>query len=169
MAQFPPTGKTSRHFQNQKSRHHRHLQKLRSAQTAQFPLPKLQQIVKNQQDPRHLHRIKLMRSLFAKSLSPSSANPEIDPIIAKLSEIDQNIKVFAPRWPINQINKIDLAILRLSIWELHYQLNTPPKVIIDEAVEMAKTFGNDTSPGFINGVLGAVLKQISHDPKSQTP
>jgi transcription antitermination factor NusB len=130
-------------------------------------LPKLQQIVKNQQDPRHLHRIQLMRSLFAKSLSPSTPDPEIDPIIATLPKIDSQITTYAPRWPIDQINKIDLAILRLSIWELSCQ-QTPPKVIIDEAVEMAKTFGNDASPSFINGVLGAVLKTLSHDRKTQT-
>jgi len=109
-----------------------------------------------------------MRSLFAKSLSSASQNPEIDPIVAKLDQIDAKITLYAPKWPINQINKIDLAILRLSIWELHYETQTPPKVIIDEAVEMAKTFGNDASPGFINGVLGAVLKQLSN-PHESTP
>ena len=65
----------------------------------------------------------------------------------------------APTWPIDKINKIDLAVLHLSIYELLYE-ETPPKVIIDEAVELAKEFGSESSGSFINGVLGTIYENI---------
>jgi len=61
-------------------------------------------------------------------------------------------------WPVDKLNKIDLAILRLAIYELERK-KTPPKVIIDEAVELAKEFGGENSPSFINGVLGTIYKE----------
>lgn len=65
----------------------------------------------------------------------------------------------APKWPIEKINRIDLAILRLAVWELFYKRKTPPKVAIDEAIELAKEFGAENSPSFINGVLGTIFKK----------
>lgn len=73
--------------------------------------------------------------------------------------IDRIITKSAPQWPIAQINRIDLAILRLAVWELKIVKKEPPKVIIDEAIELGKTYGSEKSPGFINGALGAILKQ----------
>ena len=73
--------------------------------------------------------------------------------------IDQYILKAAPRWPLERINKIDLAILRLAIWELCFQKKEPPKVIIDEAVELAKEFGGENSPSFVNGVLGTIYER----------
>ena len=65
----------------------------------------------------------------------------------------------APAWPIEQINPVDLATLRLAIYELLYKKKKEPyKVIIDEAVEIAKDYGTETSGSFINGVLGAIVK-----------
>jgi len=64
----------------------------------------------------------------------------------------------SPAWPIDKLNKIDLAILRLSIYELLIG-NIPPKVIIDEAVEIAKEYGSESSPSFVNGVLGTIYKE----------
>lgn len=75
-----------------------------------------------------------------------------------MAEIDEIIEKCASEWPISKINKIDLAILRLAIYELAFPTKTPPKVIIDEAVELAKEFGSENSPAFINGVLGTVIK-----------
>jgi len=66
----------------------------------------------------------------------------------------------APEWPLEQINKIDLAILRLAIWELTIKQKEPPKVIIDEAIELGKTYGSEKSSSFINGVLGTVFKNL---------
>jgi N utilization substance protein B len=76
-------------------------------------------------------------------------------------EIDKIIEKCAPEWPLEKISKIDLVILRMSIFEMLYEKETPQKVVIDEAVELAKEFGNDTSCKFINGVLGSVLEQTN--------
>ena len=100
-----------------------------------------------------------MRSLFANSFHPKP-DPEIQPVIDDLLDIDSLIHQAAPEWPISQINKVDLAILRLSIYELK-QKQIPYKVAIDEAVELAKEYGSDNSAKFINGVLGTVLEKLS--------
>lgn len=110
-------------------------------------------------DPRHLKRIKLTQQLFTWSFSNSDKSPKnISPIISKLSEIDKLISASAPDRPITGINRIDLAILRLAVFELIIERGVPPKVVIDEAVELGKEFGSDSSPSFINGVLGQVVK-----------
>lgn len=77
-----------------------------------------------------------------------------------LETIDKIISGAAPEWPIDQIAKIDLEILRLAIFELYIARNVPPKVSIDEAVELAKEFGGENSSKFINGVLGTVVKEL---------
>lgn len=81
-------------------------------------------------------------------------------VIKNSTIIDQNITESAPEWPLERINKIDLAILRLAIFELLIQKKEPPKVIIDEAVELSKEFGSESSASFVNGVLGNILKKI---------
>ena len=70
--------------------------------------------------------------------------------------IDQNIGRFAPAWPIKQLPVVDRNILRLAIFEILLDNKVPVKVAINEAVELAKTFGSERSPKFINGVLGSV-------------
>lgn len=65
----------------------------------------------------------------------------------------------APEWPIDQIAKVDRAILRLALYELSVKRDVPPKVVINEAVELAKSFGGDNSSKFINGVLGTIYRQ----------
>jgi len=75
-----------------------------------------------------------------------------------ISKINLLIKKAAPEWPLEQIATIDLAILRLSIYELLFCKDIPPKVAIDEAVELAKTYGGANSSKFINGVLGTVYR-----------
>lgn len=70
--------------------------------------------------------------------------------------IDQNIKRFAPAWPIKQLPVVDRNIMRLAIFEILLDNKVPVKVVINEAVELAKTFGSETSHKFINGVLGSV-------------
>ena len=71
-------------------------------------------------------------------------------------KIDENIRSFAPAWPIEQIAVVDRNILRLAIFEILLDNKVPVKVAINEAVELAKAFGSDSSPKFINGVLGSV-------------
>lgn len=73
-------------------------------------------------------------------------------------EIDTLIGKCAPEWPFDQISAIDKSILRLSVYELLYSADVPPKVAINEAVELAKTFGGDNTSRFVNGVLGTVYK-----------
>jgi N utilization substance protein B len=77
-------------------------------------------------------------------------------VIQNKDRIDQNIKNFAPAWPIEQIPIIDRNILRLAIFEILIDNKVPVKVAINEAVELAKTFGADRSSKFVNGVLGSV-------------
>ena len=77
-------------------------------------------------------------------------------VIQNKEKIDPNIKNFAPAWPIEQRPVIDRNILRLAIFEILLNNKVPVKVAINEAVELAKTFGSDNSPRFVNGVLGSV-------------
>jgi len=117
-------------------------------------------------DPRHQKREKIIRELFAFSFEKNQKNKSnIKAILKALPKIDQIISKAAPEWPIEQINRIDLSILRLSIWELLIKCKEPPKVIIDEAIELAKSYGSEKSPSFINGVLGTVFKEKSKDEK----
>ena len=85
-------------------------------------------------------------------------NRIIDGVIEKQPEIDEIISKCAPEWPIDQITPIDRIILEISVFELKYSQDLPPKVAIDEAIELAKQFGADNSSKFINGVLGSVYK-----------
>jgi len=77
-------------------------------------------------------------------------------VIHNREEIDRNIRNFAPTWPVEQIPLIDRNILRLAIFEILLDNKVPVKVAINEAVELAKTFGSNNSARFVNGVLGSV-------------
>ena len=83
----------------------------------------------------------------------------IDGVISKQKEIDEKIVTAAPEWPLEQISTIDKTILRTSIYELLFSEDAPPKVIINEAVELGKTFGGENSSKFINGVLGTIYRE----------
>ncbi|HWS48575.1 MAG TPA: transcription antitermination factor NusB [Candidatus Methanoperedens sp.] len=116
--------------------------------------------MKSKNDPRHQRRIKSIQTLFAWGITGKIDEDSISPIIQNITQIDQLISKAAPKWPINQINKVELAILRYSIWELTSQDNdTPPKVVIDEAIEISKEFCETSSSAFINAVLGNILKE----------
>ena len=80
----------------------------------------------------------------------------VEGIIQNKSELDENIKRFAPAWPVKQIPLVDRNILRLAIFELLFDNKVPGKVAINEAVELAKSFGSDNSARFVNGVLSSV-------------
>lgn len=119
--------------------------------------------MKTSKDPRHLKRQKAVKQLFAESFThQTNLNTLVDKVLSKKEEIDKKIKKAAPTWPVDKLNKIDLAILRLALYELENE-KTPPKVVIDEAIELAKEFGSDASPSFINGVLGTIYKDIEKD------
>jgi N utilization substance protein B len=80
----------------------------------------------------------------------------VNGVIQNKEKIDQHIKNFAPAWPVEQIPIVDRNILRLAIFEILLDNSVPIKVAINEAVELAKMFGSDNSPKFVNGVLGSV-------------
>jgi transcription antitermination factor NusB len=119
-------------------------------------------------DERHNRRIERMQILFARTfLRPK--HPELEPMILpmperlwfsdlveELPDIDRELAIYASERPLKDINKVDLAILRLIVFEGRSQ-DTPPKVLVDEAIELAKEFGTENSPKFINGVLGKIL------------
>lgn len=91
-------------------------------------------------------------------------------VVDHMKEIDEGIAKVAPEWPVDQIAAIDKAILRLAIYELLYGGDVPPKVAINEAVELGKTFGSDSTSRFVNGVLGTLYRQSDrYDPKDDEP
>lgn len=81
-------------------------------------------------------------------------------VIEKKEKIDQMIEKYAPEWPIAQITLVDRNILRLGIYELKFVEEIPSKVAINEAIELAKSFGGNASGKFVNGVLGAIYKEM---------
>lgn len=85
-------------------------------------------------------------------------NELVNGVNAKQAEIDAILGPVAPDWPIEQIARMDRIVLRIGIYELMFSDGAPPKVVINEAVELAKAFGGDNSSKFINGVLGTVLR-----------
>lgn len=135
-------------------------------------------------DPRHEARRVALGTLFAWSflssdlkdlagLAKEVLRPEEDAeaddemagaLIVGVTEnreaIDQIIAASAPEWPVEQIARIDLIALRIAIFELYIAKNVPPKVAIDEAIELAKEFGGESSGKFVNGVLGTVVKTL---------
>jgi N utilization substance protein B len=93
----------------------------------------------------------------------------LDGILGKQSELDQIITKAAPEWPIERISPVDRNILRLGLFELLFadRKEVPAKVAINEAIELAKQFGGDNSSRFVNGVLGAVYKEIGEPGKDE--
>jgi N utilization substance protein B len=146
--------------------------------------------MKQKLDPRHQARITALQALFEWSYnstdindivkrdardyvrfdSQEKQNVQVDNSLAlfltrgvtdNLDSIDKLIETCAPEWPISQIAKVDLEVLRIAIFELYIAKNVPPKVAIDEAVELAKDYGGENSSKFVNGVLGTVVKQMT--------
>lgn len=102
--------------------------------------------------------LNLSRELFeSENVDHEMASAIIAGVKKDNDAIDQIITKCAPEWPLDKISKIDLVILRVAIYEILYNKAVPTKVAIDEAVELAKEFGNDTSSKFVNGVLGNVV------------
>ncbi len=85
----------------------------------------------------------------------------VDGVIAKQEDLDREIQPIAPEWPIDQIARVDRSILRIGLYELLFFADiVPPKVAINEAVELAKAFGSDNSSKFVNGVLGTAFRTL---------
>ena len=101
----------------------------------------------------------LTRLLAEEELSEENAaftRELVSGVIQNKEKIDRSIQNFAPAWPIEQLPIIDRNVLRLAIFEILLDNKVPVKVAINEAVELAKMFGSDNSPKFVNGVLGSV-------------
>lgn len=114
-------------------------------------------------DPRHQKRVALMQQLFSSSFYQTldvqnldESLLDIQPILLEIVDIDHLIQSAAPERPLAEINKVDLAILRLIVFESK-QTKTPKKVLINEGIELAKEFGTESSPRFVNAVLGRLL------------
>jgi len=116
-------------------------------------------------DPRHIKRLNLVQNLYSYCFSvdgktkifPNKKDSKLtNEIIDHLDEIDLHISKSAPKYPINKIAKTDLSILRLAVFELLIDKKEPTKVVINEAVEIAKELGNERSFAFINAVLGSI-------------
>jgi N utilization substance protein B len=116
-------------------------------------------------DQRHLERIKIVQNLFAASFPDMEDNlpydnaPLTEKILGNLEKIDKEIAESAPKFPLDRIAKTDLAVLRLAVFELMIEPKEPQKVVINEAIELAKEFGGDKSYAFINAVLGTIVKK----------
>lgn len=138
---------------------------------------------------RHLSRMIAMQSLYEHEFRPNSVLEEIlqrniseykndvdesfvkfliNGVTEKTDSIDKEIVNSAPEWPIEQVSLIDKTILRIAIFELLYSVNIPPKVAINEAVELSKQFGGENSSKFINGVLGTVYELSGKDTEQAT-
>ena len=135
---------------------------------------------------RHLSRVIIMQTLYEWDFRPTADISEIKQrnidnysedadkefidqtikgVIENIKETDDLIGKAAPEWPLEQVSAIDKTILRIAIFELLYSEEVPPKVAINEAVELGKTFGGENSSKFINGVLGTVYRQSpKYDP-----
>ena len=85
----------------------------------------------------------------------------VEGVIEHQKDIDDQLRPIAPDWPIEQIARVDRSILRIGVYELLHQADiVPPKVVINEAVELAKAFGSDNSSKFVNGVLGTAYRTL---------
>lgn len=114
--------------------------------------------MKRKDDPRHQRRIKAVQEVFSQIFHKQRIRENLTKkILENIKEIDKLIQKGAPAWPIEKIGRMDLSILRVAVYELAIEKKEPEKVIIDEAIEIAKEYSGDTSPRFINGVLGKIL------------
>lgn len=132
---------------------------------------------------RHQSRVLVLQTLFAWDFNKTQDNPEkifdytkenvasdntdndfarelLKSIVDNWKELNKTIVKYAPEWPLKQINIVDRNILRIGIYELTHNKELPPKVAINEAIELAKDYGSDSSSKFINGVLGTIYKDL---------
>lgn len=112
-------------------------------------------------DPRHLKRIKIVQELYSLFFNKEALLSEkTREIIRNQALIDEKIALYASKYPLNKIAKVDLSILRLAVFELIIEKKEPPKVIINEAIELAKELAGEKSPAFVNAVLGKIFDEI---------
>jgi N utilization substance protein B len=137
---------------------------------------------------RHLGRIIALQTLYEQEFRSDAQDPDFDlddvltrnitrykdmvddidfvrqlvmGVSAASPALDVKLQPIAPEWPIDQIARMDRIVLRIGLYELENEKDVPPKVVINEAVELAKAFGGENSSKFVNGVLGTALRQQS--------
>jgi N utilization substance protein B len=109
-----------------------------------------------------------LKAVLARNMSRYEATVDDKAFIEQLvrgvaeheQELDEILQPIAPEWPIAQIARMDRIILHIGLYELHFEKDVPSKVVINEAVELAKAFANENSSKFINGVLGTALRKL---------
>ncbi len=115
-------------------------------------------------DIRHQQRIRIVQELYAHSFFPHQSieklHPKTQATLKKIKELNTTIEKFTPKFPLQKIARTDLAILQLAVYELIIEKKEPAKVIINEAVELAKELGGEKSYAFINAVLGKIYASI---------
>lgn len=95
---------------------------------------------------------------FANEVDATYVHTITEGVIERILDLDQLIATYAPEWPLDQIAVIDKTLLRAAVYELLNMPDTPPRVVINESVELAKSFGGENSAKFINGVLGTMYR-----------
>jgi N utilization substance protein B len=143
---------------------------------------------------RHLGRIIALQTLYEQELRFEAADTEFDVslvlernisrykemvddlvfvrklvkgVTEQAESLDAKLQPVAPEWPIDQIARMDRLVLRIGLYELENEDDVPPKVVINEAVELAKSFGGDNSSKFVNGVLGTLLRNMEEPAKKK--
>ncbi|MEC9307978.1 MAG: transcription antitermination factor NusB [Chloroflexota bacterium] len=137
----------------------------------------------NNIDPRREARVTALQCLFAQDLLEQSQDPLewlatendidehckefartlIDGVRSQIQYFDEKIYDYAPIWPTNQLPAVDRNILRLALFEILVHKKAPIKSVVNEAVELSKTFGSETSARFTNGVLGSVVSDMGRE------
>lgn len=129
---------------------------------------------KNYQADEVKNKIKILTHQNLKEFAPGVEEEDfvknlIDGIFSRLEELDKLISKYAPEWPLEQITIIDRNILRIGIYELKFNSAIPDKVAINEAIELAKSFGGESSSKFVNGVLGSIYKDMQNNHNKNNP
>lgn len=96
-------------------------------------------------------------------------NDTVIGVVDNVDKIDAELAAFAPNWRLNDMSIVDRNILRLGVYELKFTQNIPPKVAINEAIELAKSYGGPSSGKFVNGILGAIYKEMPLPPNIPQP
>lgn len=116
-------------------------------------------------DKRHTRRLKIVQQLYAITYTDSLTNKRLDDktkeILKYTDSFDVRIQDVAQKYTVDKIAKVDISILRHALYELLIEKKVPPKVIINEAVELAKELGSEKSPSFVNAVLGKIYEHES--------
>jgi len=108
-------------------------------------------------DPRHKDRISVVQELFGQTFTTQpTLHEKTRKVLENLENINNVIQKFAPKFPIDKIAKVDIAILQLAVYEMTIEKKEPPKVIINEAVELAREMGGEKTYSFVNAVLGKI-------------